>query len=145
MTGCRTYSGLVAFNEAMTEVFAAKTYTEYTRKKYGKAKKYSVSYMLECNAFHRALKEFAHEEKIPLNDLVKKLETGYLFPTESRAENLRYIVLPMIDIFIPMLEAQRDAGRPTSPVPELILPLRLERQRLKRQRLRQSGNSSSPR
>lgn len=135
--GFRTYTGLVSFNEAMTEIFAAKTFTQYTRKKYGKAKKYDVSYVLECNAFHRTLQEFSVEEGIPYGELVRKLEAGYLFPTASRSENLRDIVLPMMDIFMPILQEQQAATGPTPVVPELILPLPLARRRSIQQRLRQ--------
>lgn len=75
----RTVKGLNDFNEGLTDMLAAKAYTEFTRKKYGKAKKYSVSYMLESHTLYRIVRQFALENGRKPQELLRDLEVGYLF------------------------------------------------------------------
>lgn len=134
----RTVKGLNDFNEGLTDVLAAKAYTEFTRKKYGKAKKYSVSYMLESHALYRIVRQFAVENGLKPQALMRDLEVGYLFDGPGKQDRLHDLVLPMMEAFVPTLAAQREATRPTPVLPGLILPLRLQWQRSKRQRPRQA-------
>lgn len=106
--GIRIVSGLESINEAITETIAAKAYSEYTRNKFWKPKRYAVSYMRECQAYSRTLKKFALEWKIPLLTLTKEIELGYLFSDERREKVMFDYILPMLEYYQMILRAQRE-------------------------------------
>ncbi len=106
--GYRLISGLESINEAITETLAAKIYSEYTRNKYWKSKKYSVSYMRECHAYSKTLKKFSKQWNMPLPKLVKEIELGYFFSDERREITMNDRILPMLEYYLAITKAQSE-------------------------------------
>lgn len=92
------------YNEALTDIIAARAYSYRFKTRGIPAKRYGISYGPESKAFHIALEDFAARKGLDKNELFRTIERGYFFSDDDFFESWRNAVRPMLNDFREILE-----------------------------------------